>query len=217
MSNQPNKPVLAQPPAPQPKKLSALERIQNLEQAVQSLFQLSDSLIKDYTALKNALQLLNNKVGAITKASVAGEELNDEVLDRIMIESNIEDLTKKVADLVERGTLVPETEVSDNAFVVGKELEYGDKEDGSDAKVLNPRLQFAIKAIKSEMQDTIRGTKIGTTVKIKDKLHFHVIESYSIQTPKELAPEAAPVSPEAAPAVPEATADTNIGSEPTPA
>lgn len=184
-------PANTSPEQPQPKKQSATQRLDNLEGAAQSLFQLSDSLVKDLLDIKKALQLLNNKVDALAKAAVAGEEPNDEVLNRIMIENNIADLSQKVANMVEQGFLINEEEISDNAFVVGKEL------DGED-KVINPRLQFAVRALKPDMQTKLIGAKKGAVLQIQDNLKFHVLESYKIQQPQAPAPEtteATPVAP----------------------
>ena len=100
--------VKSNPDNNRPKKPSATERLTYLENAAQSLFQLSNDIIKDLMDVKKTLQLLNNKVDALAKASIAGEEPNDEVLNRIMIENNVADLTKKVSNLVEQGMLVVE-------------------------------------------------------------------------------------------------------------
>lgn len=193
MSNANSQPAQKQP--------SAKERLDLLEQGSASLFQLNDMVVKDIETLKKAVQLINNKVDAITKASLAGEDLNDEVLNRIMIENNVQDLTNKVNALVQQGLLVSEEQVSDNAFVVGKEI-------NPDGTVINPRLQFAIKALKPEMQAKILGSKIGETVKINETLSFLVSQSYKIQQPQAPTPE---ITPEAIPV------DASVSSEPTPA
>ena len=190
-------------PQPQQKQPSAKERLEILEQGSASLFQLNDMVVKDIDNLKKALQLINNKIDAMAKASVAGEELSDEVLNRIMIENNVRDLAGKVAALVQQGILAPEEQVSDNAFVVGQELD-------NDNNVTNPRLQFSIRALKADMQAKILGSKVGDTLKITENLQFKVSESYKIQQPPQAStPE---ITPEAA-----ALVDAPAASEPSPA
>lgn len=193
----------------EPKKRNATERLEDLENASMSLFHLNDNLVRDVTALKEALRLLDNKVNAITKASVAGEELSDAVLSRIMIENNVDELAQKVLSLVQQGTLVAEEQVSENAFVVGKELD-------SEDKVINPRLQFALQALKPELRAKIVGAKPGDTLKIQENLKFLVSESYSIQQPQASAPETAP-NDAAAPAEAAPSDAPVTQSEPTPA
>ena len=198
MSNQTPSP--AQQP---PKKQSATQRLDNLENAAQSLFQLSDNIIKDLSDIKRTIQLLNNKVDALAKASIAGEEPNDEVLNRIMIENNVKDLANKVAGLVEKGMLVAEETVGDNAFIVGQEVDASDK-------VLNPRLQFALKALNPEMQAKLLGAKVGTTLPIQENLKFIVLESYKIQPPPAPTPEVTDAAPVVAPVATETSESTPV-------
>lgn len=188
---------MSNPAKPVEKKPSATERLLNLEQAAQSLFQLNDNLIKDILDIRKAVQLLNNKLTALAKANVAGEEPNDEVLNRIMVEGNIEDLVSKVSDLVSKGWLAKEDVVGENAFVVGQELDDA-------GNLINPRVQFAVPALKPEVQAKLKGVKVGDSVKIQDNLSFTVLESYNITPPAPApAPEAAPVTdPNAAPSEP---------------
>ena len=183
---------------PQPPKRSATERLADLENGALQLFHLNNTLVKDVMILKEALKLLDNKVNAITKASNSGEELSDVVLSRIMLEHDMEVLAEKVKTMVLQGMLIAEETVSDNSFLVGKEL-------ASDGTVVHQRLQFALKAVKPEHQEKIVGAKVGETVDIEENVKFLVLESYSIHAPEE-APQA-PVS-EAAPTEP---TDTNIG------
>lgn len=155
---------------------SASQRIADLENAVMNLFNLNDNLIKDLNTCKGALKLLNNKVSSIVKASTDGEDITDEVLDRLMIESNCEELAQRVANMVTQGVVAKEDVVSENSFVVGSELD-------NDDKVVNPRLQFALKALSPELQAKLLGSKSGDTLVLeKGKLKFKVLESYKIAT-----------------------------------
>jgi len=191
----------ATPAQPVEKKQSATERLTNLENAAQSLFQLNDNLIKDVMDLKRTIKLLDNKVSALAKASLADEKPTDEVLNRFMIENNVDDLVRKVNELVERGMLVKEEQVTDNAFVVGQEL------DGED-KVLNVRLQFALKALKPEMQEKLLGVKAGDTLLIQENLKFRVLESYKIQPPPAPTPEITDDAPVVAPVASQSSEST---------
>lgn len=166
---------------------SASQRLSDLENAVMSLFNVNDNLASDVMTLKNALKLLDNKVNSIVKASAAGEPLTDAVLTRIMVENNVAELTQKVTNMVEQGFLIAEEQVSESSFIVARELTDKDE-------VINPRLQFALKALSPELQTKLLGVKVGETLTVKEGLKVKLLESYRIQQPN-------------APETPEVTAD----------
>lgn len=195
MSNENNKPA---------EKPSAAQRLSDLELAAAQLYHATDLMGRDLGLLKNAFKLLNNKVDAIVKATVSGEEITDEVLNRIMIENNVADLANRVANMIVNGTVVPEEQVTANSFIVGAEVE-------DDGKVSNPRIQFAVKALTPELQAKLIGAKAGDSFKFKEgELSFKLLETYKIQEPP--APEAAPEASadEAAPEAPQIQLDTAV-------
>ena len=60
---------------------------------------------------KKLIKLLNNKVASIVKASSTGEPINDQVIDKIMIQNNVDDLTNKVKSMVVQGILAPQKQL----------------------------------------------------------------------------------------------------------
>ena len=156
---------------------SAAQKIADLENAVMALYGVVESLTKENATIKTALKMLDNKVSAIVKASDRGLHLNDAVLEQLMIENNCEDLAKRVTKMLEDGVVTPEESVSPNSFLVASELDDTDK-------VISPRIQFALKAIKEEYQTKLVGTKVGDTVLLEEgKLKVKVLESYKINAP----------------------------------
>jgi len=189
---------MPQPPKPPPKSASA--RLADLEAGLSELFTTMGEMIKDLTLFKEALKLLDNKVSSIIQASSTGEIINDEVINKIMEQNGIDALAQKVKGLVERGFLAVDTVVGENAFVVCKETD-------AEGNVLNPRIQFALKSLKStDVQAKFRGAAVGSTVNLDDKSQYTVLESYKIQNPTApVAPTTeataeAPVAPTEAPA-----------------
>ncbi len=157
---------------------TAVQKIADLENAVMQLFHINDTLARDLMTLKEGLKLLDNKVNSIVKATSAGEPLTDAVLSRIMVENNVEELSKKVSSMVDQGFLVKEDQVSENSFVVGSE-------EDEDGVVKNPRLQFALKALNPNYQAKLLNKLSGEVVSFEEgKLRFKILESYSIQEPK---------------------------------
>jgi hypothetical protein len=189
---------------------SASQKIGDLENAMIALYQTADNMARDLNTIKDAIKLLGNKIDSIVKATVAGEPLSDDVISRIMVENNIEELKNKLKVMVTQGILAPTEQIAYDSFVVGSDI--------NDAgEVVNPRLQFALYAIKPpELQQKFVGARVGDVLNLQEgKLKFKVAEIYQIQKPKpaeaapapaETAPaaEAAPAASDAAPAAPEA-------------
>jgi len=174
------------------KQRSATERLEDLENATMGIFQTMDRMATDLMTIKDAIKLLGNKVDSIVKSAERGLALNDDNIAALMTENNVLELENKVKGLVEQGVLTLETTVSDNSFVVGREID-------TDGKIVNPRLQFTLAALNPEVKAKISGSTVGQVLDLEEgKLKFEVLESYSIsQSPAvEAAPEAP--APEAA-------------------
>lgn len=171
-------------------KRTASQRIDDIERGLGALYQTADNMARDMQTIKEAIKLLGNKLDSVVKASNNGEVLSDEVIARIMVENNVEELKGKVQKLVNDGILVAAEEVGPNSFVVGREL--------NDAgEVQNPRMQFVVSALNPEVKDKFPGTKVGQTLELQEgKWKFEIQESYNIVTPQP--PAAEPAQPEAA-------------------
>lgn len=189
-------------------KRTASQRIEDLENALMSLYQTADSMARDVMTLKEAMKLLGNKVDSIVKATNRGEALTDEVLTKIMIENNVEELKQKVANLVTQGLLEAEEAVTAGSFVVGSEID--DK-----GEVANPRLQFVVSALNEDIRGKFVGTKPGDVLTLEEgELKFKVSETYKIvqpKSPEQLAEEAAAATQDAA-----AAEQAKVVSEPAP-
>lgn len=170
------------PQKPNPAR-SAAQKIADLENAIMALYGVADSLAKENAAIKTALKLLDNKVSSIVKASLRELPLTDATLEQLMVENNCEELAQRVTKMLQDGVVSPEDSVSPNSFLVASELDETDK-------VISPRIQFALKAIKEDYQTKLVGTKVGDTVLLEEgKLKVKVLESYKINAPT-AAPEA---------------------------
>jgi hypothetical protein len=160
-----------------------------MERGLMALYQTADNMARDMMTIKEAIKLLGNKLDSVVKASARGEALTDEVIAKIMVENNVEELKEKVENLKAQGVLVTAEEIGPNSFVVGREL----AEDGS---IANPRMQFVVSALQGEIKDKFPGAKAGQILDLQEgKFKFEVQEVYNIQTPQaapsEPAPEAA--------------------------
>lgn len=165
-------------------KRTASEKIQDLERAVMSGFQVTNNITRDIMVLKDALKLLGTKLEATAMCINADEKPTVENVTKYMLQLNTIELQGKVANLVNQGILAPIDEVSDAAFVVGSEQE-------ADGKIIHPRVQFVFGQLEKENQDTLRGKKVGDLITFKeDKLRLLITEIYNIVAPKAPAPTA---------------------------
>lgn len=164
-------------------KRTASQRIDDMERGLMALYQTADNMARDMMTIKEAIKLLGNKLDSVVKASARGETLSDEVIAKIMVENNVEELKEKVTNLVTQGVLAAEEVVGPNSFVVGREI----AEDGS---IANPRMQFVVSALAPDVRDKFPGAKAGETLTLQEgKWKFEVQEVYAIQTPQQAAPE----------------------------
>lgn len=159
-------------------KRTASQRIEDMERGLMALYQTADNMARDMMTIKEAIKLLGNKLDAVVKATSRGEQLTDEVISKIMVENNVEELKNKVQDLVNQGVLVAAEEVTTNSFIVGREID-------ADGKVQNPRMQFVVSALAENVRSKFPGAKAGQTLELEEgKWKFEVQEVYSIQTPQ---------------------------------
>lgn len=167
-----------QPPQQPPKQRNASQRLDDLERGLMAIYHTADNMARDLMTIKEAIKLLGNKLDAVVKASARGENLNDDVIAKIMVENNVEELKQKVLGLIQNGVLAAAEEVTANSFVVGKEI----AEDGS---VANPRMQFVVSALEEGVRAKFPGAKVGQTLDLQEgKWKFLVEEIYSIQSPQ---------------------------------
>jgi hypothetical protein len=166
-----------------PTKRTAAQRIDDLENALMSSFQTLEQLARENQIIKEAVKLLGSKVDAIVQATSSGIAITNESLSSIMVQNTVADLESKVNNLKDQGILVAEETVTETSFVVGRELD-------TDGTVVNPRLQFALSAVKAELKSTISGAKVGDVLVLEEgKLNFEVLETYAIRSPAQPEPQ----------------------------
>lgn len=163
---------------------TASQRIDDLEQALMTLFQTANNMASDLTLAKDAIKLLGNKLDSVVSLLAAGTAVNDDSVSDMMVQNNISNLKEKVTKLVNDGLLSPSDAVTDNSFFVGHEVD-------ETGKTTNPRLQFSLSGIKdAELREKLKTAKIGEITHLQEgKASFILDEVYEIQTPKAPAAE----------------------------
>lgn len=162
----------------QPKQRTASERLTDLENALMSLYNGVNTLSNDVMIIKEAIKLLGNKADAMAKASIRGQQMTDDVISGLMVENNMEELKQKVTNFVSQGILKSSDKVTEESFVVGRELD-------SEGNVANPRLQFLVSALSENVKNKLPGAQAGQVLDLEEgKMKFEVLEVYSVQVPQ---------------------------------
>ena len=174
-------------------KKTAAQRIQNLEDTLVGALKAMGALDNEQQVIKEAIQLLGNKMDSIVKLLNTGKELNNANISSTMVENKAAKLAENTAQLVNKGILVQQDTVDNNSFVVGREVM-------DDETVVNPRIQFTVESAQEQLKAKLLGAKVLDRILVGEgKAKLELLEIYSIHEPQ--APAAAPAAPtEAAPA-----------------
>lgn len=160
------------------KKLNAAQRLEALEKAMVLVDKTIHELFKSVEGLRLAGKTLNNKVDSIISASSQGQQINDDVVNKIMTENNVQELKDRIEALKNSGQLSEGAEIGEMSLMVLREVDPDTNE------VVNPRIQIAYQLLADSTKDLIKGKKAGDIVSMgEDKLNLEVLEVYEIVVP----------------------------------
>jgi hypothetical protein len=156
-------------------RLSAIENaLVPTQRRVGELEMVLFNLSRENEILKDALQLLHEKLESVIVLANEGKTLSNENINEKVVLLKEQALKDKVQDLVDAGQVKVAEEVTDNSLVVAREL-------NKDGTVENPRIQFLTSRLIEELQNKFVGKKVGELVKgEEDKLDLEIMEIYDI-------------------------------------
>lgn len=161
------------------KKLNAAQRLESLEKAMVLIDKTIHELYKSVEGLRLAGKTLSNKVDSIISASAQGQQINDDVVNKIMIENNVQELKERIEKLKASNQLVEGSEINDMSLMVLREIDPDTNE------VANPRVQIAFQLLADQTKDLLRGKKAGDIIAMgENKLNLEVLEVYTIVVPE---------------------------------
>ena len=163
------------------RKPKASERLSAIENAlvptqrrVGEMEMILFNLSRENEILKDALQLLHEKLESVIALANEGKTLSNENINEKVVLLKEQSLKDKVQDLVYAGQIESSEEVTDNSLVVAREL-------NKNGTVENPRIQFLTSRLIEELQNKFVGKKVGELVKgEEDKLDLEIMEIYNI-------------------------------------
>ena len=174
------------------RKVSQREKVKSISERVseieKSIPQLVQGVNGAFHQMQSTLTEQAELIAAISELLGEGA-LNAKVLER-QARFEAERLAaaqKAVQDGLEKGTLVPATEISEGTLVVGKEV-HKDEEGNVIREVA---LQARINDLKSEIKSQLLGKGVGTSVDVAKGLTIEVSAIYTMVAPEPPAKEKA--------------------------
>jgi hypothetical protein len=131
------------------------------------------NLSRENEILREALQLLDEKLNSTIELIAEGRPLTNESINEKAVEMKERMLKQKVDESLANGRIQITESVGDNSFVVGRELD-------DDGKVVNPRIQFLTAKLPTELKDKFTGKQTGELIKTEEgKLAIEIMEIYN--------------------------------------
>lgn len=162
-------------------KPKASERLSAIESAliptqrrVGELEMIVFNLSRENEILKDALQLIHEKLESVVALSNEGKALTNDNINEKVVLLKEQALKDRVKQMVDAGQIKASEEATDNSLIVAREL-------NKDGTVENPRIQFLTARLSPELQEKFVGKKVGELVKSEeDKLDLEIMEIYDI-------------------------------------
>lgn len=161
---------------PQPKKQTAAQRLQILENTLTNYDSKFEILADEIDKVSNLMVTLNKKVNAVLEAGDKGD-INKQAVSNILVDNAVAELKQKVDNLVQAKVA---TKVEDGTiegprfFVVGRELD-------ADGNVVNPRTQFALMTLAEDIQKKFLNHKVGDIIEFDGvDTSMEIIEIYKL-------------------------------------
>lgn len=182
-------------------KRNPSQKIEDLERAVIGLYETMNNIARDLNIVKEGLKLLGQKSNAMIRVMTKGLSVNADTVSDEMTLITIEDMQGIVANLIAQGVLSPATEITENSFVVGRDLLSTDQ-----TVVANPRLQFAMAGVPADIRPKLVGSKVGDILQITEGKDFlEILEVYAVGGQEVAAPAREEETSEGAVALDEST------------
>jgi len=162
------------------KKVKASEKLSMLEEKymvvgrrVGEMELILYNISRENEILKDALQLIHEKLEAVISLSNDGAVLTSDNINDKVTSLKEQDLKNKVDQMLEKGAIETTEEIGENSFVVSREL-------NKEGQVINPRLQFLTSRLSEELQSKFVGKRAGDlVVGEEDRLDIEIAEIYN--------------------------------------
>lgn len=166
---------------PEEKLQKSKEKLENLsEQAMVTARRVGEmelilyNIARENEILKDALQLLHEKLDAVITLQNRGLPLIDSNINEAVVEIKENSLKERVNEMLSQGSIKPVDVVGEDSLIVSREL-------SKEGKVENPRLQFLVGRLIDELKSKFVGKKVGDLIQGEDnKLDIEIMEVYDL-------------------------------------
>jgi FKBP-type peptidyl-prolyl cis-trans isomerase (trigger factor) len=171
---------------PEEKLQKSKEKLENLsEQSMATARRVGEmelilyNIARENEILKDALQLLHEKLDAVITLQNRGLPLIDSNINEAVVEMKVNSLKERVDEMLKQGAIKTTDTVGEDSLIVSREL-------SKEGKVENPRLQFLVGRLIDELKSKFVGKKVGDLVQGEEnKLDIEIMEVYDL-VPKSL-------------------------------
>tara|TARA_R100000951_G_scaffold115132_1_gene122208 strand:+ start:588 stop:1166 length:579 start_codon:yes stop_codon:yes gene_type:complete len=141
------------------------------------------NLSRENEMMKDALQIIHEKLDAVISLSNGGEALTAEAINEKITEQKVDSLKSGIEKGLEANQIEKADAIGANSLVVSREL-------AKTGEVENPRLQFMTARLNEDLVSKFVGKVVGDLIKgEEDRLDLEIIEIYNF-VEQELAPPA---------------------------
>ena len=155
------------------------DRVEKLESQLELLSQGMLGISHTLENQRLAILSLSQKIEAMVYLAERNEKLDEERIQKRIVEANIEGMKTELEKAKADGHLVDAKVIGTESFVVIREL---DKDSG---KVVQDRTQIAIKNLPQEISSDFIGKKVGDKIE-KDTVIIEITELYDLVNPDEV-------------------------------
>jgi uncharacterized coiled-coil protein SlyX len=154
------------------------ELLNNTARRVGELEMINFNTARENEVLKDALQLLYEKLEAVVSLTNSGLALTDDNINEAVVKLKEQSLKEKVDLMVENNQIEATDVVGEDSLIVSRELT-------KEGEVENPRLQFLVGRLIPELKDKFLDKKVGDLVEGEEnKLDIEIMEIYNfVQQP----------------------------------
>jgi hypothetical protein len=171
---------------PEEKLQKSKEKLENLsEQSLATARRVGEmelilyNIARENEILKDALQLLHEKLDAVITLQTKGMALSEENINTAVVEMKENTLKQKVTEMLDQGAIAWTDTVGEDSLIVSREL-------NKEGQVENPRLQFLVGRLVDELKQKFVGKKVGDLIQgDENKLDIEIMEIYNL-VPKTL-------------------------------
>jgi hypothetical protein len=171
---------------PEEKLQKSKEKLENLsEQSMATARRVGEmelilyNIARENEILKDALQLLHEKLDAVITLQNRELPLSDVNINEAVVEMKVNSLKERVEEMLRQGAIKPVEVVGEDSLIVSREL-------SKEGRVENPRLQFLVGRLVDELKSKFVGKKTGELIEGEDnKLNIEIMEIYDL-VPKNL-------------------------------